>query len=439
MNTLTETSPVSTPSKKRPRENETDSQRIKREKAAERQRRKRERDRAGLGPGTTLAYPMDGLATQPGDYPGQPSNAVDQDLTQDEIIRRDRIRAAARERQRKHRALVKQRKMEALGMIMGNDSGVSQQGEAIHDSDVAYRVPPPETQYLPPELHHTPPPPPPHLEGQPGEPPFPHIQGNGGQMFATTLLLSFSCAPLLKQHLLNNLQMTNEELASLEPIIAGAWEQWDRQRRQHYEHGGPPPGTHYDPHPPNTSVAPSVPVNVGVAPSATTSSPLTNGAIPALAYQHPHVVHALPPHIPTDPTTADLRARFQRTLVGPTPFQAQAAAAAAAVAAAQAHQAQAQSSSQNTTPTPTSVNPANTTSGTGKPASSSGGAAAGTTGPATAASTSTSPANSTTSNSSAAAASATTTSSSAGGSSASSTAGEIDPHLGGISGVKGES
>jgi len=230
MNTLTD-SPSTPQSKKRPREDETPSQRIKREKAAERQRRKRERDRAGLA--ASAIHPhidMDGLAHQPNDYAPPRANPADQDLTPDEIVRRDRVRAAARERQRKHRALVKQRKLEQLGMLMGNDG--MQQDQAMHDSDVAYRgVAPPEAQYLPPELHHTPPPPPPHLDGQPGEPSLPHIQGNGGQMFATTLLLSFSCAPLLKQHLLNNLQMTNEELASLEPIIADAWDQWDRQVR----------------------------------------------------------------------------------------------------------------------------------------------------------------------------------------------------------------
>ncbi|KAI9453635.1 hypothetical protein F5148DRAFT_1232320 [Russula earlei] len=49
--------------------------------------------------------------------------------------------------------------------------------------------------------------------------------------FASTLLLSFLCAPLLKQHILHTLSMTNEELASLEPIIAQAWDQWDHQVR----------------------------------------------------------------------------------------------------------------------------------------------------------------------------------------------------------------
>lgn len=200
------------------RENETPSQRTKREKAAERQRRKRERDRqAGLN----------SSAVQTGDQQAPISTVSAPDLHQhdmspEEISRRDRVRAAARERQRKHRALVKQRKMRELGLDpMGNEliPGMEQ---------VQYRVHP-DGQYtvLPPELQH-PPPPPPH--GMP-EPPFPQGQIPGGQTFASTLLLSFSCTPLLKQHLLRTLSMTNEELASLEPIIAQAWDHWDQQVR----------------------------------------------------------------------------------------------------------------------------------------------------------------------------------------------------------------
>ncbi|KAF5363204.1 hypothetical protein D9758_008371 [Tetrapyrgos nigripes] len=418
MDSLTDPSPANSPqSKKRPRENETPSQRLKREKAAERQRRKRERDRnGGIPPSTSLVYPPDpshidieGLGSPhhhpPAEYMAS-GTSTDPEMSPEEIIRRDRVRAAARERQRKHRALVKQRKIQQLGMMMGNDVGVAQ-GEGVHDPDMAYRVPP-EAQYLPPELHaHTPPPPQSHLDPQPGEPPFPQHQGHGGQMFATTLLLSFSCAPLLKQHLLSNLQMTNDELASLEPIIANAWDQWDRQRRQYHEqHGGPPPGTHYDPHPPTTSVP------VGVAPSATTSSNIPNGSIPTLTYPHPSPSPNPTSNgpsstgAPPDASTAELRARFQRTLVGPTPFQTQAAAAAAAVAAAQAQaQAQAQAAlahgSQTPTPVPTSVNPANTlkpsSGGSGKNKSSSNAA---------------------------------TTNSTSTSSSSSTTGTEIDPHLG---------
>ena len=138
-----------------------------------------------------------------------------QELTAEEKVRRDRVRAAARERQRKHRQLVKQRRMRDLGLDMGNEMMPGM--EEVH-----YRATP-DGQYhpvMPPDLQQLPPHP--QLEA-----PFPHGAPMGGQTFASTLLLSFSCAPLLKQHLLRTLNMSNEELASLEPIIADAWDRWD--------------------------------------------------------------------------------------------------------------------------------------------------------------------------------------------------------------------
>ena len=298
--------PPATPSssRKRARENETPSQRHKREKAAERQRRKRERDRqaAGLqqsivalsqhqqqqqqhqqpqhvvpppaapdvahnhGPSgpvpVSVSAPPGGLPIptapppQTPSAPPLPAPTPGEELSAEEIAKRDRIRAAARERQRKHRALVKARKLRELGLDMGNEilPGMD---------DVQYRVDA-EGQYTPvlphemaphphahPHAHphphhngaHAPPPPPPHAHPHPHghapppphamhEPPFPQGQPLGGQTFASTLLLSFSCAPLLKQHLLRTLSMTNEELASLEPIIAQAWDHWDQQVRR---------------------------------------------------------------------------------------------------------------------------------------------------------------------------------------------------------------
>lgn len=146
----------------------------------------------------------------------QPQQSEYQELTPEEKVRRERVRAAARERQRKHRQLVKQRRMRDLGLEMGNE--MMQSMEEVH-----YRATP-DGQYhpvMPPDLQQLPPPHPP-LEA-----PFPHGAPMGGQTFASTLLLSFSCAPLLKQHLLRTLNMSNEELASLEPIIADAWDRWD--------------------------------------------------------------------------------------------------------------------------------------------------------------------------------------------------------------------
>ena len=219
-------------SRKRSRENETPSQRHKREKAAERQRRKRERDRqAGLQNILAISQqqvqqiPPPPVEVQPPPTQPPPVQAVQEyksgeELSPEEIQKRDRIRAAARERQRKHRALVKARKLRELGLDMGNDIMPGM-------DEVQYRINAQGEyqQVLPHEL-----PPHPHPQAHPmHEPPFPQGQPLGGQTFASTLLLSFSCAPLLKQHLLRTLSMTNEELASLEPIIAQAWDHWDQQ------------------------------------------------------------------------------------------------------------------------------------------------------------------------------------------------------------------
>ena len=151
----------------------------------------------------------------------------DDDITAEDAAKREKVRAAARERQRKHRALVKQRKMRELGLDMGNDvvMGVEEMQFRLDENGVYQQIMPHEV----PHHHH-----PPHIHPGPiggGEPPFPQGQVNGGQTFASTLLLSFSCAPLLKAHLLRTLNMTNEELASLEPIIAQAWDHWDQQVR----------------------------------------------------------------------------------------------------------------------------------------------------------------------------------------------------------------
>jgi hypothetical protein len=220
--------------RKRSRENESPSQRQKREKAAARQRRKRQRDRSSSGIAIMAFPPPDDIQQQQQQQQQQhqqqqqqqqhtspqPSSSEfpGESLTPDEAARRDRVRTAARERQRKHRQLVKQRKMRELGMDMGNE--IIPGMEEVH-----YRVNP-DGQYqqvLPHDLQHHP-----HMINH-HEPPFPHGQPLGGQTFASTLLLSFSCAPLLKQNLLRSLVMTNEELASLEPVIAEAWDRWDHQ------------------------------------------------------------------------------------------------------------------------------------------------------------------------------------------------------------------
>jgi hypothetical protein len=258
--------------RKRPRENETESQKIKREKAAERQRRKRERDRANVqvqvpaepqevqgyahpqaqvpqvvvsaaGMGMLYAPPDQHLhlqhamahqlvhaptlpmptnlneyhQEQPLQAQAGPSTPTAH-LTKDEQARREKVRMAARERQRKHRALVRDRKLREMGV---DPNGAASDVSAAVDDALRYT----STDYIPHDLQHSIP-----LM----EPPFPGVaQGLGGQTFASTLLLSFSCAPLLKAHLLRTLNMTNEELASLEPVIAEAWDRWNSQVRVH--------------------------------------------------------------------------------------------------------------------------------------------------------------------------------------------------------------
>jgi hypothetical protein len=216
---------LSSASRKRPRENETPSQKLKREKAAERQRRKRERDRNAAGMGI-MAFPPPGDHQQQHQPPPPPPPEISsQDLTPEEAARRDRVRAAARERQRKHRQLVKQRKMRELGLDMGNEimPGMEEVHYRVNADGQYQQVLPQDLQQQQQQIQqHA------HAMGH-HEPPFPQGQPLGGQTFASTLLLSFSCAPLLKQHLLRTLSMTNEELASLEPTIAEAWDHWDHQ------------------------------------------------------------------------------------------------------------------------------------------------------------------------------------------------------------------
>jgi hypothetical protein len=211
--------PVSS-SRRRSRENETPSQRQKREKAAERQRRKRERDRHVNTLNAAMSYPQP-TDPQPPPQPQSPQpppqSFTGQELSPEELARREKVRAAARERQRKHRSLVKQRKMRDMGLDMTSEmlQGMEEVQFRVNGQTEYHQV-------LPHEIPH------PHLMN-PQDPSFPQQPLTDGQNFASTLLLSFSCAPLLKQHLLRSLTMTSEDLASLEPVIADAYDQWNHQ------------------------------------------------------------------------------------------------------------------------------------------------------------------------------------------------------------------
>lgn len=165
--------------KRGPRENETESQRHKREKAAERQRRKRERDRRAGLEHILSALEGEGLiAPSPAPPPLTDRRRREDDITEEEAARREKVRAAARERQRKHRALVKQRKMRELGIDMGNDLPMGMDEIAFRmDENGVYQ------QVYPHDVQH-----PQHLHPAMGEPPFPQGQLGGGQTFASTLL-----------------------------------------------------------------------------------------------------------------------------------------------------------------------------------------------------------------------------------------------------------
>lgn len=181
------------------------------------------------------------VIAQPPLPPPQPGPG-EEGMSPEELMRREKVRAAARERQRKHRALVKQRKMRELGLDMGNEQLASSGMEYTYHPPSGSGVPihedgPHGPNGGPSSMGGTPPGQATPATGggeQPGQDPIPMIvTAFGGQTFASTLLLSFSCAPVLKSHLLRTLHMTNEELASLEPVIAAAWDQWNHERRMY--------------------------------------------------------------------------------------------------------------------------------------------------------------------------------------------------------------
>ncbi|KAF8487925.1 hypothetical protein F5888DRAFT_1758018 [Russula emetica] len=334
-----------TSSAKRSRENESPSQRHKREKAAERQRRKRERDRNaslqnGIAGMAAAQQQQQQQQQQPSviavTHPQQPLNTAPPqsaivptteptfvppptELSPAELSRRERVRTAARERQRKHRALVKQKKLRELGLDMGNELGGVQELEDIQYRLAAAAAAADGAPFgaLQHELEQQPP----HIPGQP-DPAFTPGH-NGGQTFASTLLLSFSCAPLLKQHILRTLSMTNEELASLEPIIAQAWDQWDHQRRIHYAQqaqvaasaGKPPDG-----HPLGGAPPPPPPPATFAAAVELSDAQAAGHPYPTADPNHQQQPQQQRPPQPPPPQANDFRARFHRSLIAPSPF-----------------------------------------------------------------------------------------------------------------------
>ena len=253
-------------------------------------------------------------------------------MTEDEQ-KRDKIRKGARERQRKHRALLKAKRMSQM--------------EDLH------RLPPVGyAQAHPQHAHHPAGHGPPHahllmtadqilysdhlaaamqaeasvreggegeghiLQPHPTTMPGPLPQGTGltpGQTFGQNMMLALSCAPMLKTHLLSTLTIAEEELPAIESVMAGAFDQWNHlvseltsssshnpnpfasQRRFAPMHPPPHQGT-----PTHTSEADQPQPQMYNEPPSSAPGPSTPQA-PANAVEF-------------------FRERFQRTLAQPSPY-----------------------------------------------------------------------------------------------------------------------
>ncbi|KAG9308424.1 hypothetical protein JVU11DRAFT_5597 [Chiua virens] len=247
-------SPVSSSRRRSSRENETPAQKQKREKAAERQRRKRERDRHVNNLNAAMSYPQPTEPLPPPQpQPPQPPPQIftGQELSQEELGRRERVRAAARERQRKHRSLVKQRKMRDLGLDMTSEMMVGIEEQLRVNGQHEYPL-------LPHEMG-----PPPPMNPQDPSAFLPPQMPSRGHSFAWTLMISLGYAPQqIKQYLHRGLGLSAEDLAVLESMITDAFNQWDAQRM----HFGQPPKA-----PDGSMPAPSAP------PFPDMSDPAANG------------------------------------------------------------------------------------------------------------------------------------------------------------------
>ncbi|KIO27136.1 hypothetical protein M407DRAFT_233621 [Tulasnella calospora MUT 4182] len=256
----------------------------------------------------------------------------------EEEMKREKVRRAARERQRKHRALLKAKRMSAM-------------------DDVNQLPPPPGYSHAHPQHAHHPAghgPPHPHLlmaqehmlyqdqvaaaalqaqaaqaqilaearsgvlnnqmpvQQQPPQPPaantspvtlpaaVPAVQqipppegppgGSPGETFAGYMMLAFSCAPMLKAHVMATMGMAEGDLHAVQQLIASAWDQWNHMR-----------------HLPTHQQASSVP-----AQGSAEHVPFAEGSgVPSAAGPAPTPVEYF-------------RERFQRTMAQPSPYQNQA-------------------------------------------------------------------------------------------------------------------
>ncbi|KAG8998850.1 hypothetical protein FRB93_013417 [Tulasnella sp. JGI-2019a] len=270
----------------------------------------------------------------------------------EEELKREKVRQAAKERQRKHRAMMKAKRMsQAQDKVEDTHSGQAGPPSAImyaqmhpHPAGQQSLVTEEQVLYqdhmvaaihaqaqmhaalataasssttnnqaekeLPPQTHnesqsqqmmHRPlppsmPPPPPSL-------PFPTQQPHSqhetpGQSFAKTMFLALACAPMLKPHMMKTLHMTDADFPAVEQVIASAWDHWDHIRRISAQPPAPP------------------------APPMPQGAAQESRAGPQPAYHLPAPpAPPLPGSASAQPTAADyFRERFQRTLAQPSPY-----------------------------------------------------------------------------------------------------------------------
>ncbi|KAG8903682.1 hypothetical protein FRB99_002873 [Tulasnella sp. 403] len=252
----------------------------------------------------------------------------------EEEVKREKIRRAARERQRKHRALMKAKRMSQMEEIQHIPPVGYAQAHPQHAHHPAGHGPPHPhllmaqeqimySEHVAPGATHTqiqaqpplaeppavepapnvippnpPPPPLPPVPPMPMQPPSGPPPGTShGQIFANTLMLALSCAPMLKAHAMRTLHMTDGDLQALEQVIAGAWDQWDHMRR--FPAQIPPP--------------PNVPLNVVHPPHHPHDGK-------AVQYADPGPPPAAVPSATSTPVEY-FRERFARSLAQPSPYQ----------------------------------------------------------------------------------------------------------------------
>ncbi|KAG8947317.1 hypothetical protein FRC04_010893 [Tulasnella sp. 424] len=298
-----------------------------------------------LAPPINLPHPQSSVVTNNTQNVAGPSSLLvpvpeDPRPVSEEDMKREKVRRAARERQRKHRALLKAKRMSAMDDInqLPPPPGYSHahpqhahhpaghgpphphlllaQEQMLYQDQVAAaalqaqaaqaqilaearsgvlnnQMIPAQQQPLPPPAQNpssvTPGPAVPTVQ-QPPPSGAPAPGGSPGETFASYMMLAFSCAPMLKAHVMATMGMSDGDLHAVQQLIASAWDQWNHMR-----------------HLPSHQPANGVP-----AQGSAEHVPFTEGsATPATAGPAPTPVEYF-------------RERFQRTMAQPSPYQNQA-------------------------------------------------------------------------------------------------------------------